>query len=74
MQGLESKSFKKGMREVAHGKYMDLKSALMKVIGIASEPSWRKYRDGRTELLDVNLAAEIEATFVAFGVKHPWGE
>lgn len=74
MQYPKSKSFNKGMREVAHGKYQALKSALMAAIGISSEPIWRKYRNGQTKVLDVNVAAKIEATFAEYGVKQPWGE
>ena len=74
MQYPRSKSFNKVRREVAHGKHKDLKDALMKAIGIASEPIWRKYRDGQTKYLDVDVARRIEETFAAFGVKNPWGE
>lgn len=74
MQYPRSKSFNKGLREVAYGKYKELKAALMKAIGIASEPIWRKYRDGQTKYLDVDVARRIEETFAAFGVKNPWGE
>jgi hypothetical protein len=70
----QSKSFNKGLREVAYGKHKELKAALMKAIGIASEPIWRKYRDGQTKYLDVDVARRIEETFAAFGVKNPWGE
>jgi hypothetical protein len=74
MQYPKSKSFNKGMREVAHGKYQALKSALMAAIGISSEPIWRKYRNGQTKYLDIEVAERIERTFAEYGVKQPWGE
>ena len=74
MQYPKSKSFNKGMREVAHGKYQALKFALMAAIGISSEPIWRKYRNGQTKYLDIEVAERIERTFAEYGVKQPWGE
>ncbi|WP_196018115.1 hypothetical protein [Alistipes senegalensis] len=74
MQYPKSKSFNKGMRVVAHGKYQALKSALMAAIGISSEPIWRKYRNGQTKYLDIEVAERIERTFAEYGVKQPWGE
>lgn len=74
MQQLKSKSFNKGMREVAHGKYQELKAELMSIIGTTSEQTWYKYRDGQKKTLDVNLAAKIDAKFAEYGIKQPWGE
>lgn len=69
----KSKSFKKGLDKVPHGKYNEVKAKLMSALGISSGLAFRNRRNGKVEHTVVECQL-IEEVFAEFGVTDPWGE
>lgn len=70
-----SKSFRRGMRNVRVGDLKSLKNDLVAILGNCSRTTFIAYADGK-RILDVVVAANIEAAFLKHGVpaSEVWGE
>ena len=69
----KNKAFQRGLNEIKLKDYPDVKTAIMQILGITTDQSFRNYAAGRTKNLDVAKYAQISALFARYGITNPWG-
>lgn len=70
---MNTKSFRKGLREVKVKDLQAVKADIRDILGVYSRQAFAKYSNGLL-ILDVMKAEAISKAFAKYGVTNCWGE